>query len=216
MQRTSVQIYSGILFTFLAASRSAIALGSEIPGWFLAGSAVEKYRITLASRAAYNGTHSARLASLANAPKLEFGTLMQKIDARKFGGKRIRFSAYIRTVDVIKGAALWMRVDGGDGTTLAFDNMSHRGWIIGDSTWTSYSVVLDVPGEARAVSFGVLLSGTGQVWIDDVALEPVSLRDPVTAIPIPVWSSGFRPGDLPPLPMNLNFEDEPDIVSANP
>jgi len=47
--------------------------------------------------------------------------------------------------------------------------------------WQRYEVVLDVPKEATIGAFGVLLSGAGALWIDDVKLETVSLSVPVTS-----------------------------------
>jgi hypothetical protein len=39
-----------------------------------------------------------------------------------------------------------------------FDNMDDRP-IKGDSEWQQYAVVLDVPSEATALAYGILLSG---------------------------------------------------------
>jgi hypothetical protein len=41
-------------------------------------------------------------------------------------------------------------------------------------------VALDVPRDAVGISFGVLLDGPGQLWLDDVALEPVGRDTPLT------------------------------------
>jgi hypothetical protein len=34
-----------------------------------------------------------------------------------------------------------------------------------------YEIVLFVPLEATSISYGVLLDGTGQIWLKDVTLE---------------------------------------------
>lgn len=209
MPRTACRNRSGLLLIALIAAGPAVAIGPAIPGWSLAGSAAGKYAAALDSGVAYNGSCSGRLASLANATKRESGTLMQKVDAGAYTGERIRFSAYVRTQGVNEGAALWMRVDDRAGTTLSFDNMSRRGWIRGTSGWASHAVVLDVPGNAGAIAFGVLLAGSGEVWIDDATLEPVSLRVPTTAMAAPPWQSGVRTGAHPRSPSNMNFEDKP-------
>ena len=55
---------------------------------------------------------------------------------------------------------------------LAFDNMGNRK-IEGTTQWTKYSVVLDVPEDAAAIAFGLLMAGKGQVWVDDLAFDVV-------------------------------------------
>lgn len=215
MRRARLRYGSGVLIIVLFCSIPAVALHAEIPGWFLSGSTPEDYRVAQESGIAYNGSHSASLSSLADAVTSEFGTLMQQVDARQFAGMRIRFSAYVRTQDVNGGAALWMRVDG-NGTTLSFDNMSHRGWIRGDSPWTFYSIVLDVPAQTELISFGLMLTGNGKVWVDDAALDPVALHVPTTGMPIPVWNYPARLNDLPPAPRNMDFEAGSDYAAATP
>jgi hypothetical protein len=63
----------------------------------------------------------------AKKPAIEgFGTLMQDFRANEYVGKRVRFSAFVKSQDLESWAGLWMRVDQGEGATpqvLAFDNM---------------------------------------------------------------------------------------------
>jgi hypothetical protein len=101
-----------------------------------------------------------------------FGSLSQIIRADDYRGKRLRFSAYVKTRDVAgRGAGLWMRVDGNGGTT-GFDNMQSRP-LLGNADWTRVSVVLDVPVEAEGILFGLILASGGEAWIDDASLEVV-------------------------------------------
>lgn len=85
----------------------------------------------------------------------------------------MRFSGWVRT-NLLEGTAgLWMRVDGAGMTdVLAFDNMQNRP-IEGTTPWRRYEVVLDVPRESAGIVLGVLMIGHGDVWLDDVAVEPV-------------------------------------------
>jgi hypothetical protein len=117
----------------------------------------------------HGGTSSGHLTARSGAPE-GFGTLSQIIRADDFRGKRVRFSAYVKTRGV-SAAGLWMRVDG-NGGILAFDNMGNR-VIGGTNDWTLVSVVLDVPKEAAGIALGVLLLSAGEVWIDDASLEVV-------------------------------------------
>ncbi len=66
-----------------------------------------------------------------------------------------------------------MRVDGPQNRqSLAFDNMQDRP-IRGTTDWVRYAIVLDVPNEAVTIAFGALLSGSGQIWMDDLQFEIV-------------------------------------------
>jgi hypothetical protein len=70
-----------------------------------------------------------------------------------------------------------MRVDYGT-AVLAFDNMQKIG--IKRTTEAKYEVVLYVPQEATSISYGVLRSGTGQIWFKDVNFEIVADSVPET------------------------------------
>ena len=91
-----------------------------------------------------------------------------------------------------------MRVDNALQDVLQFDNMGNRP-IVNDTEWNHYYIVLDVPENSAIISFGVLLSGRGQVWIDELEFEEVSIDTPTTNI-----DSGC---DLLDGPENLSFEE---------
>ncbi|MEP6496276.1 MAG: PDZ domain-containing protein [bacterium] len=142
------------------------------------------------------------------------GVLGQSVRADNFRGKRVRFSAYVKTRDVgTNGARLWMRVDG-DGGFLAFDNMPNRA-IRGTTEWTLVSIVLDVPDSAEGIAFGFLLASSGEAWIDDGAFEvvgpdvAVTSSMPATSNPAQVAQQRamYAPARL--APSNLDFEQTP-------
>jgi hypothetical protein len=159
----------------------------------LAGDKPNEYAVSIVA-AAHTGKNAALLACLATKPS-GFGTLMQMFDATKYRGKRIRLTAYVKTLDVTGWTGLWMRVDGSSGPSLAFDNMQDRP-IKGTTSWAQYNVVLDVPDGAQAIAFGVLLYGTGSAWVDDFDFEVVGPE---------VATSGKSP--LSSSPQNLGFEN---------
>jgi hypothetical protein len=178
----------------MQAHQTTRAPGSAVPpGWFIAGSEPDDYDFGTDTSVAYSGARSGFIA--ARAEPRGFGTLMQTFKADRFRGERLMLSAFIKTVDVERPAGLWMRVDGPDGTTLAFDNMDSRP-ILGTRDWRQYRVVLDVPKSSNAIAFGILLAGNGQVWLDDVAFNPVSHDTPITGTDLDA---------LPSAPMNLDF-----------
>ena len=136
-------------------------------GWFLAGNKPASYNTGVETDA---GRPSAYLKS--KEPAIEgFGTLMQMFAAQQYLGKRVRFSGSVKAGGVQKWAGLWMRVDGPKGS-LAFDNMQARS-IKGTTAWQNYEVVLDVAQDATAIGLGILLDGTGAVWLSRVSIEVV-------------------------------------------
>ena len=163
----------------------------KIAGWFLAGSAGDRYRIVRDREIKQSGQASARLESV-NAPADKFGTLMQTSDAMAFRGKRLRFSAALRAKDVSGRVGLWMRIDRERDLRGPFDNMDERP-ISGSSDWRRDVVVLDVPRDAERINYGLILQGTGMSWIDDAQLEVVDRTTPLT-------------GGVPGQPRNLDFE----------
>ena len=102
----------------------------------------------------------------------DFGTLMKKTTIDLYSGKTVKMTGYIKSDKVKSWAGLWMRVDYYSEAVLAFDNM-HKKPVKGTTEWTKYEIVLFVPLEATSISYGVLLDGTGQIWLKDVALEIV-------------------------------------------
>ena len=45
--------------------------------------------------------------------------------------------------------------------------------IAGTRDWQRYEIIADVPQNSSSIGFGIVLSGKGQVWLDEVQLEVV-------------------------------------------
>lgn len=165
-------------------------------GWFRAGNNPTNYRTGVDYSATRDGVPSAYLASTTGGNG--FGTLMQTIDAANYEGKRVRLRGWVKAEDAGDWAGLWMRVDQGQ-RMVAFDNMENRK-ITGTQPWSSCDVVLDVPADATSISFGILLAGTGKVWLNDVSLE-------VVGNDIPTTGQASVKRTLPMTPVNLKFKD---------
>jgi hypothetical protein len=118
---------------------------------------------------------------------------MQSINSQLYKGKRIRLSGLVKSEEVTGWAGLWMRVDQ-ETSAVAFDNMQNRP-IKGTTGWHRYEVVLNVAPDSTAISFGILLSGTGEVWLNSAKLEIVGLDTPLS-------SSEQKANDRP---VNLDF-----------
>lgn len=177
----------------------SMAVRAETPkGWLAAGSHPKEYEMTLDRDLTHGGKSSASLKSIVSKAS-GFGTLMQMFKADDYRGKRLRLSGFVRSADVAEWAGLWLRVDGAKGEVLSFDNMQSRA-IKGTTGWIRYEVVLDVPETSQQIAFGVLLSGTGQVWMDDMKFDTVGADVPTTG-------SSERGGLKANAPVNLDFEE---------
>jgi hypothetical protein len=176
-------------------------------GWYVTESAPKRYEAGVDTTAPCDegSRRSAYLRSL-TLDENGYGTFMQAFGAQDFRGKRLRFSAAVRTKDVDGWAGLWMRVEGPDPKQpLAFDNMQSRA-LVGSKGCKRYDVVLDVPQEATTIMAGLIMSGTGQAWLDGVSFNVVDASVPVTDLLAsrPVVASG-GPADLEePVPVAKN------------
>jgi hypothetical protein len=175
-------------------------LSFDIPkGWFAAGSKPDSYEMGVDKGSATDGSNAATIKSIEK--KINgFGTLMQDAKPGNYLGKRIRLSASIKSEKVDGWAGLWLRVDQANSkASLSFDNMSDRK-IKGTTPWTKYEIVLDVPDNASKLAYGALLSGTGQIWFDNLKFEIVDSTISVTGKNM----SGSSPSISEPV--NLDFE----------
>jgi hypothetical protein len=177
----------------LVQAQSAAPVNHPPSGWFMAGSKPNNYQTGVDRDVVANGLPSAFLKS-AVSPTDGFGTLMQTIGAKDYAGRRVRLRAWVRSQDLSDWSGVWMRVDKGS-TSVAFDNMQNRP-IKGTRSWETCDVVLDVPQDATSISFGILLSGTGEVWMNNVAFDIVGNEVPTTGS----TSNQTRPA-------NLNFTE---------
>ena len=160
---------------------SSFTLQAAAPrGWLLAGNKPANYDTGIDSQVKYQDADSAYLKSKADVADSDkgFGTLMQSFRATQYLGKRVRVSGFIKSEGVQEWSGLWMRVDR-DSTVVGFDNMQDRP-IKGTNDWRRYEVVLDVPKDATGIAFGVLLSGSGTVWLNSTSFEVVDTSVPTT------------------------------------
>lgn len=178
--------------------KEEVKVEEKIKGWFLSGSHPYNYEIGIDRKNVHQGNTSGYLKSKTVQAVDEFATMMQQFKATDFKGKRIRLSGYVKTNNVKQFSGLWMRIENASEDSLQFDNMSDRP-IIGTNNWNRYSIVLDVPENSAVISFGVLLSGEGEVWLDGLNFEIVDDNTPTTNI-------NFE-DNLLEAPTNLSFEE---------
>lgn len=168
-------------------------------GWMLTGSHPHEYKIGLDVKEVHFGKASGYIEALESVTNDGFATMMQTIKGERYKGKRVQFSGFVKSKDVTGWAGLWMRADNTNGETAVFDNMFNRK-IQGSKEWAQYAVVLDIPKDCETISFGILLSGQGKSWIDDIQFVEVDETIPVTNLQ-------NEEEDLPEEPQNLNFEE---------
>jgi bla regulator protein BlaR1 len=183
---------------------SAGAITTMAPaGWFRNGQNAENYTVGVDGSQPHILPSSAYVRSNGPGTTRDFGGMMQMFDAAHYHGKRVRFSAWMKTLDADEGAQLWMRIDGTTaGQSLQFDNMGYRPHPRGTTEWMRYEVVLDVAPEATAIALGFFIKQSGQAWVNDAKLEVVDQSVPVTdmkQMPVPASRK------LPPGPANLEF-----------
>jgi len=151
---------------------------TSMKNWFLAGSHKHDYEQGIDADTTFNGKKSAYLRSKGPEPE-GFGTLMQTFQASAYLNKRLRYSAYVKSEEVENWAGLWMRIDGSQAKMLGFDNMQNRP-IKGTLDWQPYEIVLNVPQDSTNIAFGILLEGSGQVWLSDIRFTEVASDVSVT------------------------------------
>lgn len=90
----------GPLAVLMIVAASCVILLAAVPeGWIIAGSQPSKYEAGVDTTLLYLGHRSAYLK--AKEATGGFGTLMQSFDAKNYLGKRVRFSATVKTDDVV-------------------------------------------------------------------------------------------------------------------
>jgi beta-lactamase regulating signal transducer with metallopeptidase domain len=191
------------------ASTPAAASSGAPKGWVQNGSdpkASKAYEVGIDSTQPYKKPVSVYVKSLGpktSEDKYKFGGMMQMCRAESFRGKRLKFTGYVKTLDVAGTANLWFRVDGENGKILAFDNMSDRP-IKGTTDWKEYSVVLDVPETATALAYGIFVSGSGAgtAWLNDVQLIEVGSGVKSTNMED---ANTYPLNKVPDAPQNLDF-----------
>jgi len=190
--------YRNLMRSLYQKEEEGMATKNQVNGWILTGTNPAVYTMKADHEVFHTGSKSGYLGSNGSVEEGQFGTMMQTFSAKKWLGKRMKVSCFIKTKNVIKCGA-WCRIDSINGDLLQFDNMDNRP-IKGTTDWNYYSIVLDVFEESGSIHFGLLLTGSGEAWIDGISFEEVDDSVPSTNI---VGNSN----DLPLEPVNLGFDD---------
>jgi C-terminal processing protease CtpA/Prc len=85
-----------------------------------------------------------------------------------FSGAMLELRGFLRTEDISGFAGLWIREDD-DVPAFAVEDMRARK-LPGATGWAEYSVSVPIRLAAHKITFGVMLSGGGTMWADDLQL----------------------------------------------
>ncbi|MBE7639558.1 peptidase S41 [Salegentibacter sp. BLCTC] len=99
----------------------------------------------------------------------DFGNLLFSIDAEKYRGKEIKYTAWVKLKNASRGTGhLWLRVDKSDKTMGFFENMDANP--IKSNAWKKYEIVGKVDDLASGMVMGSFIKGKGTLFLDDVHL----------------------------------------------
>jgi hypothetical protein len=114
--------------------------------------------------------------------------IRQAFEAPAYWGKRVRFSGWIKTEQVVPregvvqpgtngqpGAALYMAATGSRGPV-------YHAIVTGSTEWTYKELVIDIPRGDDYIPVGLSLVGTGKVWLRDLKFEEVPRDTPVSPL----------------------------------
>ena len=142
------------------------------------------YNLKIDNSEKKSGNNSVLIESPAAKAENSFGAVSYTFPAN-YEGKEIELRGFLKFKDVSEGfAGLWLRIDGDSGA-LQFDNMQSRA-LNGSADWTQYSIKLPLPAEGTRIVIGALLTGKGQLWVDDLQvlidgkdIKEAKIRPPV-------------------------------------
>ena len=145
--------------------------GGNPEGWAAQQhSGAPAYAFTQDTAVKHTGERSLRIDNLR--PEV-YGSVLQRVPVAGLAGGKLRLSVWLKTRDVHgndfgKGATpvLQAMVGGSPAASAPYDTAA----LAGTSDWVLREVTLAIPQNAEAIEIGVMLTGTGTVWLDDVAL----------------------------------------------
>lgn len=153
------------------------SLPGEAPAGWEIWDVVRSYgfEVVTSETAPHSGTRS---AVLQRAPGPHYGDYVghfaQRVDAAAYRGRRIRLQAAVRGQLSGPESAAWLSLTipgAGLWSQDAFDSGDR--YPVTGADWQVHEVVADVPEDATVISYGLIMTGSGAVWLDTVSLEVV-------------------------------------------
>ncbi len=150
-------------------------------GWTATESKKGEYQIGVDHAVFHLGKASLFVRSLIGQPE-GAAVISQSFDPARYEGKRVRIAGYFRASRLGARALLFLAIPGRYDETDVGENPQ----------WTRREVVPDVPPPGGMMEIGIRFQGTGTMWADDLAFDPVPVTTPLTK---------------PTQPQNLSFTD---------
>jgi hypothetical protein len=158
------------------------------------------YAIARDDREVWNGSSSARFFAFDD--RAQHGILQQTLSAGAFAGRRLEFSAFLKTESAILGVKVWLIAVDSRGTIVAENGTD---WLRGTLDWHPQTVVADIPAEAVAITLAFRVFAVGRSGRVATVARDGSAAAAGTVTP----NRGFLPSPsnaLPTAPQNLDFE----------
>jgi hypothetical protein len=160
-----------------------------LTGW----SAYPPGTVSADDRVTHSGHWSVRLQRDAQSAGT-FSVITRRLPV-DFRGGVVELRGYLRLQNVSGNAGLWLRQDA-DGKPVALENMDSQK-VTGTHEWAQYRIALPINPQAQQMFFGVLVSGTGTLWADDLELlvDGKPIAEAAAMAPMPVdheFDSGSR------------------------
>ena len=140
------------------------------------------YELGIDEDTKYEGNASGVLSSTYDTAQGNvFYYLVQNIRTDNYKGKKVRFSAQIKTENVEDKATFWVGVRDLADAPMS-PNTSGSVERKGTTDWQKYEAEIDVPDDSLYFLMFIGLQGKGKMWIDDVRLEVVGDYVPATLV----------------------------------
>jgi RNA polymerase sigma factor (sigma-70 family) len=120
------------------------------------------------------------LLSSTDAPRDLRGHVDTGLNAASWRGKRLRFSIYVKSQNVINyGGIELFAVDAANKLLVRADSvhptagMLQTDRVTGTTDWKIIQLEADIPAETTILGVGLFLKGPGKIWFDDPRIETV-------------------------------------------
>ncbi len=179
----------------LAPAAPAAAALEAPPGWTVDGFNVSHFSGGVDTRMKHRGRPVFWLRNLVEGESGN-ATVYQRALAGPYGGKRVRFSAWLQTENVAWIASIALGTVDKQGFYLkltSLENTRGDGPLRGTTGWSYRALTLDVPAEAHSLYYGFSLRSTGEARFSGLDLQVVGPEVPLS-----------KPSELE-APANLDF-----------
>ena len=166
-----------------AAPANLALAGDGVPsGWRLVGANDGRTgAIAASTEISPSGGRAVGLARHGGAQRLADKRLVQKVDAQAWRGRRVRFSAAVRTEVVDAGGALLLmrllpKPDGGESDIFvrALATAASAEAPVRSPQWTTMAVEAEVPEAAHSCVLALVMDGNGSAWFGDLTFTAVA------------------------------------------